>query len=191
MTCPACGSARIDICQLLGHIYPIVKKMDIEPIIIEFRGYCSKKNRKAPNRNGRGLHMEPETRLMIQRMEMQVPGHVRDLHLEDPEVEWHFTYTNARVDKDGIITTVLDILQKYGVIVNDNIRRFNGKQTIWPAERGEEDIVKVVLFPRVVEPTFQRYVRPNRRVHFRPPDTPRLPEPEPTDEDFEEIRWDI
>ena len=150
--------------------------MPAEPIILIFRGYCSKKNRKAPNANGRGLHMEPKTRQMIQRMELQVPGSVRDLNLEHPDMEWRFTYTNAGVDKDGIITTVLDILQRYRVIVNDNIAHLNGKQTIWPAERGEEDTVTVILHPKTGEadePTIPRYLDP-RRTRKNSPLMPRM-----------------
>ena len=169
--------------------------MSADPIIITIRGYCSKKNRKAPNANGRGLHIEPKTQQMIQRMEIQVPGSVRDLKLDNPEVEWFFTYTNARVDKDGIITTVLDILQKYGVILNDNVKRFNGKQTIWPAEPGEEDMVTVVLHPQVAETTSPRYRDP-RRTRKNEPLMPRMlitndGAPEDDLPDFEEeFTWD-
>ncbi len=116
-------------------------------VMIRFIGFCSKKNRKAPNKNGRGLHLEPKTRLMLERMELQVPAEARDRMLEHPESEWFFTFTNARVDRDGIITSVLDILQKYGVIKNDSIAWFNGKMTVHAAVRSDQDTVTVVLIP--------------------------------------------
>lgn len=119
----------------------------MEPVDITFLGYCSKKNRKAPNNNGRGLHIEPRTRLLMDRMELQVPADARDRMLDNPTAEWFVTYTNASVDVDGIITTVLDILQKYGVIVNDNIAHFGNRQVIHPAVRGDQDSVRVVLTP--------------------------------------------
>lgn len=136
-----------------------------EPIVVEFRGFCSKKNRKAPRPGGHGLFLEPKARNIIQRMELQVPAEARDLMLESPEVEWFVTYTNGHIDMDGIMTTVLDILQKYRVIVNDNLVHFGGKQTIWEPIRGEYDSVKIVLIPKVGEPspTSPRYIDPRRR----------------------------
>ena len=136
----------------------------MEPVEIEFIGFCSKKNRKAPKPNGKGLFIEKKTREQIQRMELQVSGYVRDLHLDNPSVEWFVTYTDGGIDFDGIMTTVLDILQKYGVIVNDNLKHFGGRQVIHEAVRGEVDKVRVVLYPREdeVQPV-SRYINPRRR----------------------------
>jgi len=126
--------------------------------------------------------MEPQTRVMLQRMEMQVPGSVRDLKLDNPEVEWFITYTNGHVDVDGVMTTVLDILQKYGVIINDNLVHFGGRQTIHEAQRGEEDIIKIVLIPRAADaPDLSPRYRDPRRDRFRarvsppPPKKPTCP----------------
>jgi len=120
-----------------------------EPIVVlTIWGFCSKKNRKAPRAGGRGLYQEPKARLMIQRMEMQIPPEARALMLESPDVDWEFTYTNGHADEDGVISTVLDILQKYRVIVNDNFSHFAGKKIIWPAKRGEVDSVTVRLWPK-------------------------------------------
>lgn len=118
------------------------------PIEIMFFGYATgKKNRKAPRRGGGGIYLESKTRLALQRMELQVPSSARDRRLESPDVDWYLTYTNAHVDVDGVITNVLDILQKYGVIVNDNVAHFGGKQTIWPPQRGDLDTIRVILTP--------------------------------------------
>ena len=118
------------------------------PLEIEITGFCAKKNRKAPNANGRGLHIEPNTRMMIKAMEIQIPGYARDRMIDSPSlVEWYVTYTNARIDFDGIMTTVLDILQKYRVIVNDNLAHWGGRQIIHPAVRGQDDTVRVVIWP--------------------------------------------
>lgn len=143
-----------------------------DPVAISFRGFASKKNRKAPTANGRGIFIEPKTRAAIERMELQVPHWARDLKLENPEVEWYIRYTNGHVDVDGIITTVLDILQKYGVIVNDNITHFGNRQTIHPAERADEDEITVILIPSFM-PSSQpapRYsvVRKVRSMHRMP-----------------------
>ena len=139
-----------DVGTLAGaHRRCTIDAMAIEPIDITFLGFASaKKNRKAPRAGGHGVYIESKTRLALQRMELQVPSWARDRRLESPDVDWHLTYTNARVDIDGVISNTLDILQKYGVIVNDNIAHFAGKQTIWPPQRGEIDSIRVVLTPR-------------------------------------------
>jgi hypothetical protein len=126
-----------------------MQTVSAEPITIRFIGFTSKKNRKAPRKGGRGLYLEPKTRTMIDRMELQVPAEVRDLNLEHPDMIWEFQYTNAHIDRDGIITTVLDILGgPCRVIKNDNIAHCNGTWTIYPAERGEYDMVEVTLIPQ-------------------------------------------
>jgi hypothetical protein len=80
-------------------------------------------------------------------MELQVPPEARDLMLDNPEIDWYITYTNGHADADGIISTCLDILQKYRVIVNDNLVHLGNRQTIHPAVRGEQDSVRIVLTP--------------------------------------------
>lgn len=136
-----------------------------EPIVITFLGVVpGKKNRKAPCANGRGLFLEKNTRLALERLELQVPSHVRGLALEHPDLEIHITYDDAHRDRDGILTTILDILQKYRVIQNDNIAHFNGNVTIPPAVRGDMIETKVVLWPRggaAVAPSV-RYVKPRK-----------------------------
>ena len=123
-----------------------------EPVVIKFIGYCSKKNRKAPRKDGRGLFLEKKTRITLKQMEAQVPGEYRDIFLENPSVEWSFTYTYAGIDIDGIISTVLDILQKYGVIRNDNIKRFGGRAVINEPVRGDVDSVTITLTPKPEPP---------------------------------------
>jgi hypothetical protein len=119
-----------------------------EPITIRFLGFASKKNFWRPGKNGRGIYLDKKTRALVERMELQVPAEVRDLRLESPDMIWTFRYTNGHADRDGIMVTVLDILQKYGVLVNDSITRCNGLWTVHPAERGEYDEVEVTLIPR-------------------------------------------
>jgi hypothetical protein len=134
-----------------------------DPVVVEFRGHIpSKKNFHRPSKNG-GIFQDKKTKIELERLEMQVPGQLRDLKLEHPEVEWHFRYTNAHVDVDGMKTTILDILQKYGVIVNDNIAHFNGRQVIHPAERADFPGATVVLTRRAAaEQPHPRYVRPKK-----------------------------
>lgn len=52
--------------------------------------------------------------------------------VEHPDVTVRFFVSAARQDEDGMWTTVLDCLQKAGVIVNDNIKHFNGRKVHEP-----------------------------------------------------------
>lgn len=54
--------------------------------------------------------------------------------VEHPEVTTTFFVAAKRQDEDGMYVTLMDILQKAGVIVNDNVRRFNGRKIHEPCE---------------------------------------------------------
>ena len=125
-----------------------MQSVPAKSLTITFRGYASKKNQWRPRKGGKGIFLDRRARLMIERMELQVPAEARDLKLEHPNMIWSFQYTNGHIDRDGIIATVLDILQKYGVITNDDISHCNGQWTIFPALRGEYDEVTVTLYPQ-------------------------------------------
>lgn len=151
-----------------------------EPVVLRFIGFCGKKNRKAPNRNGRGMHIEPRTRAMLNSMAMQIPREYRDIFLENPSVEWDFTYTNSRVDTDNIISTVLDLLVQYHVLAGDSIKHFGGRQVINPPVRGDVDSVTVTLTPNPEPPPAPpspryRDVRRERRLARLQPSTAVLP----------------
>lgn len=142
-----------------------------EPIVISLRGPIpSKKNMNRPNKNGKGLHQDKSLKLLLDRLEMQVPGYARDLRLESPELEFQFYYSKANWDLDNGETTILDILVKYGVLANDNIKRLNGKRTTWPAIKAEYPGCDVTIIPAAAgEPTASRYRKPEPRARaFRP-----------------------
>jgi Holliday junction resolvase RusA-like endonuclease len=119
-----------------------------EVVDITIYGLASKKNRKAPRKGGKGLYLEPKTRLMLERMAMQIPAEYREAKLDNPEAEWWVTYTNGHIDMDGIMTTVLDLLQDAGILVNDNLVHFGNRQIIHPAVRGDCDSVRIKLTPK-------------------------------------------
>jgi len=50
-----------------------------------------------------------------------------------PRMTVEFHVKSGRIDRDGMFVTVNDILQKAGVIQNDNVKHFNGELTILPA----------------------------------------------------------
>ncbi len=74
-----------------------------------------------------------EVQKEIADLEMQVPGHLRDLSLEHPKVALYLTAPTDRIDMDGVWTCLLDVLKKQGVIIDDNLRHFNGGVYLAPA----------------------------------------------------------
>jgi hypothetical protein len=54
--------------------------------------------------------------------------------IEHPDVVWRWTLKERRKDRDNLKTTVLDCMKKAGVIVDDNIARYNGHETVTPVE---------------------------------------------------------
>jgi hypothetical protein len=137
------------------------------------------------------MFVDKKKKSILDSMALQIPGEARDRKFEHPEFSFHFTYTNGAVDRDGVIVTVLDLLQKYGVIVNDNISHCNGMWQVHPAVRGEYDSVRVVITPReeMEAPVVPRYRNPKKERMMKrlnlikdpaPPPTP----PAPTVEDM-------
>jgi hypothetical protein len=79
----------------------------------------------------------------LDRLAYQIPPEVRDLKLIHPEIEFWITVPQGRSDRDNTVTSCLDLLVLYGVLVNDSIASCNGKMTIHPAVRG--DIHKTII----------------------------------------------
>lgn len=99
----------------------------------------SKKNGLMPTfkRSGRkGLMYKPEFKGAIEALEgstnIQWGKRPAVLH---PEIEWLITAPSPQ-DRDGMITTLLDVFVKCGILVDDSIRHNNGKWTTWPASIG-------------------------------------------------------
>ncbi len=189
-TCIACGSSNVAVCQLLGHTYPI-ETMQPEPIVIELRGKTpAKKNNWHPRRGGGVGITDPAIQTMIDRMAMQIPGHVRDLKLVSPEIHFHFFYEKANWDRDNAVTTLLDILVKYGTLQDDNVAQCNGPILIHPAERSDEDSVKIILFPIAQQPASPRYVRPPKRKSLAPIPIILNDKSTPMEDDFPDLMED-
>jgi len=138
--------------------------MSAEPIIIELIGHIpSKKNNLRPRKGGGIMNDNKDVKLMIDLLAKQLPGKVRDLRLVSPEIHFYFFYERANWDRDNAVTTLLDILVKYGTLKDDNLANCNGLISIHPAQRSEQDSVKIILFPRQEELTSAgRYVDPRR-----------------------------
>lgn len=85
----------------------------------------------------------------IDALAQQIPAAYRNLRLEHPVVLWQFTMPVRRQDRDNMKTTILDILKTTGVIQDDNIAHYNGKEVMLPAiiRPGEEPSVRIRLRP--------------------------------------------
>jgi hypothetical protein len=56
-----------------------------------------------------------------------------------------FHVRNDRIDRDGMLCTLLDVLQEAGVIRNDSVRSFNGRVRLESAVVTEDPCVVVEI----------------------------------------------
>lgn len=59
--------------------------------------------------------------------------------VEHPEMTVTFYVKTRAGDRDNKLSTILDVLRDAGVLVNDNIARFNGTLTLLPAVVAKEE----------------------------------------------------
>lgn len=123
----------------------------VNDILVTFKGKpISKKNALTPMRGKDGkLQLRyGKKRDEIDRLELQVPGHLRDLMLESPDIEFFFQAIHRNFDRDSGVVLFLDILVKYRVLAQDNIAHCNGQIVIHPAEIGTEWRTDIVIHPK-------------------------------------------
>lgn len=82
---------------------------------------------------------------LLDSLAVQIPAELRNLHLKHPDLDVTFIVPmdNARdrpsrSDRDGMLTTILDILVRMGVIRDDSISVFNGTIILRPAQVGKD-----------------------------------------------------
>lgn len=99
----------------------------------------AKKNNWRPRRGG-GIYLDKSLATAIDDLILSVSLEwIKLWHplaapkLEHPEMSVTFYVKNRGSDRDNKLSTILDILQKAGVITNDNIAHFNGIVRILPA----------------------------------------------------------
>jgi hypothetical protein len=68
----------------------------------------------------------------------------------DPDITFQLFIKNPSKDRDGIITTLLDVLVKARVLPDDSIRKYNGREVIEPvilvdSIRDERAAVQIVF----------------------------------------------
>lgn len=114
---------------------------------LDLRGLVpSKKNEKVPVTTKSGKRrMYYQAQPEIDRLSMQVPGELRDLGLVHPDIDIYMTKTDGRSDKDGALSTLLDIMVKMGILKNDSVAQCNGRITLHPVRRGGENRTMILL----------------------------------------------
>lgn len=109
-----------------------------------------KKNRLTVNRGGRFTY-GGGTHEAMDRLGIQIPPDVRDLQLKHPDLDVTFAVTDGKKDRDNSLTTIIDLLVRYGVIAQDNIAQFNGTITVHPAIKGAANTTWIVLTDRGID----------------------------------------
>ena len=93
-----------------------------------------------------GIALKPAAKESMDRIAMQIPGELRDLKLRHPRIEFNFVVGRINVDRDNIVSTVLDLLVLYGVMENDSVASCNNMIVIHPAHlRPDEWETRIVL----------------------------------------------
>lgn len=83
-----------------------------------------------------GMISSPETKRQMETLTLQamLQWSKQKGPVEHPDVTTRFYVETARQDEDGMYVTLMDVLQKAGVIANDNIAHFNGRKIHEPCE---------------------------------------------------------
>lgn len=115
-------------------------------VTLTLHGHCpSKKNEW--ERGGAGkMFLSEEVTEQIGVLITQAMYHWRlPLPVEHPELTVTFFVAAKRQDRDGMFVTILDVLQKAGVLVNDNIKRNNARNVLEPCEFVSESEERVEI----------------------------------------------
>ncbi len=118
------------------------------PFAIALLGHMpAKKNNWTPRKGG-GIFLDKASQAEINGLIIQATSIARNwgVHkLEHPRLRITFYVRDRRGDRDNKLSTLLDVLQKAGIIANDNVRRFNGEVTLMPAvvDKNEKTVVEI------------------------------------------------
>jgi hypothetical protein len=113
---------------------------------------CSKKNAYRTRKDRPGMFKDTALRRELDRLALQIPGELRGLELVHPAIEVFFEIPKPAgrqrpdaADRDGKLTTILDLLVAYKVLKDDSIRYCNGTVIVHPAKIGTQHYTKIVL----------------------------------------------
>ncbi len=113
---------------------------------LELWGHCpSKKNLWQRARAGK-MFLSTEVKAQIDTLTTQAMFLWKQRPpIEHPEITVTFFVRDARRDRDGMFTTLLDCLQAAGVLVNDNIAHNGGRTVLEPCQFVEESQEHTVI----------------------------------------------
>lgn len=99
-------------------------------------GHCPSKKSNYRTTAGGKLITDSATKKQIEELTLQAMFQWAEVGgpVEHPEVTTTFYVAAKRQDEDGMYVTLMDVLQKAGVLVNDNIAHYNGRKIHEPCE---------------------------------------------------------
>lgn len=102
--------------------------------------------KKSKYRRGRtALYLDRSVSAAIDALVLQAQAQWRRPPVEHPDITITFRVRHRRADRDGMLATVMDILQRAGVVANDNIARCNGWVHLAPAVIGDDEGVNIKI----------------------------------------------
>jgi Holliday junction resolvase RusA-like endonuclease len=101
-----------------------------------------KKNLWKRDKGGR-TYIDSETQALIDALTVQAKPHWKHERVTHPRMSIQFFARDRRRDRDNLLTTVLDCLREAGVIVNDNIKSFNGALILLAAVIVKDERVEI------------------------------------------------
>ena len=97
-------------------------------------GHCPSKKNLWRRGRGQKAYLDRSSQAEIDSLVLQARSAWKRAPLSHPSLDVHIYTRSRRQDRDNIVTTMLDVLVKAGVLVGDNIARFNGMLRVHPAK---------------------------------------------------------
>jgi Holliday junction resolvase RusA-like endonuclease len=106
-------------------------------------GHCPCKKNLWKRGKGKRTYIDSEVKALIDCLTVQATNQWKHEPVKHPWMSFEFFTRDRRRDRDNLLTTVLDCLREAGVIVNDNIKSFNGSLILLPAVIDKVERVKI------------------------------------------------
>jgi Holliday junction resolvase RusA-like endonuclease len=113
--------------------------------VLTLRGHCPSKKNLWRRGRGQKAYLDRSAQAEIDSLVLQARSAWKRAPLSHPSVDVHIYTRSRRQDRDNIVTTLLDVLVKAGVLAGDNIAKFNGPVTVHPAQIDREERVVIHL----------------------------------------------
>jgi hypothetical protein len=104
-----------------------------------------KKNAYTPRKDGKGFYKGSKLKGELDALAIQIPSWARDKQLRHPNITFQFHLPSGNSDRDGMVTTLLDVMVSFGIIHNDSVASCNGTITIPPAKYSDEPFTEITL----------------------------------------------